>query len=171
MQIKTYTLHEGDDLQRVVASSADHVLLDFRPSSPNFITMIPTHAGIIPDRTGSEMAACSDGPIVRVGVVADEMAQNVVTRVVNYQLDVVLFTGNESPTLLRNLRRTLDPQALDPDTQQPGTIRRGLKFWKCVDREPASDSALYHDYAQCVDAFVVLSADMLTAFSTSSFEH
>ena len=104
------------------------------------------------------MAACTDGrPFVRVGLFADEMAQNVITRVVNYQLDVVLFTGSESPTLLRNLRRTLDP----------GTIRRAIRFWKFVDKEPSADAALRRDYADSIDAFVTKSGDSLTTFPTS----
>ena len=45
----------------------------------------------------------------RMGIFADEMAQNIITQVVNFQLDMVLFDGDESPTFIRNLRHTLVP--------------------------------------------------------------
>ena len=151
-------MRDGDNIRQVAALGVDWIGMIFWEKSPRHVTMLPTHAGIIPDRTGSEMAACTDGrPFVRVGLFADEMAQNVITRVVNYQLDVVLFTGSESPTLLRNLRRTLDP----------GTIRRAIRFWKFVDKEPSADAALRRDYADSIDAFVTKSGDSLTTFPTS----
>lgn len=159
MQIKTYTLREGDDLRSVTASGANHVILDFRPTSAYCPTMISTHAGIIPDRSGNEMAACGEGAIVRIGMFADEMPQNIITRVVNYQLDVVLLTGNESPTLIRNLRRTLDPTALEPGTVREGTIRRGIQFWKQVDAGQAANLPLCGDYCHCVDALILDVAD------------
>ena len=142
MQIKTYTLHEGDDLQSIVASGADHVLLDFRPSSPNFLTMISTHAGIIPDR--GSLSTLTDSCLPqRVGVFVDEMPQNVITRVVNFQLNLIQLHGHETPTYIRNLRRTLDPD-----------ISPGIRFIKAISVSSRDDIAANKDYADCVDYFL-----------------
>ena len=67
----------------------------------------------------------------------------------------MLLDGSESPTLIRNLRRTLDPTALEPGTAREGTIRRGIQFWKRVSEQQAANLPLCGDYASCVDAFVL----------------
>ena len=71
------------------------------------------------------------------------MAQNIITRVVNFKLDVVQMHGHETPTVIRNLRATLDPD-----------IRPSIQFWKAISISSPADLETYKAYEDCVDAFV-----------------
>lgn len=114
---------------------ARYELYDFRPESPDYVRMISSQAGIMPDYSeerlrllrSSGAASGDDGAasettgtdsettggearkVLRVGIFADDMPQNIVTRVYNYRLDVVWLKGAESQVMIDNLRRTLDP--------------------------------------------------------------
>ncbi len=114
---------------------ARYELYDFRPESPDYVRMISSQAGIMPDYseerlrllrssgaasggygaasevtgTASEVTGGEARKVLRVGIFADDMPQNIVTRVYNYQLDVVWLKGAESQVMIDNLRRTLDP--------------------------------------------------------------
>ncbi|MBQ7424046.1 MAG: hypothetical protein IJV13_02345 [Prevotella sp.] len=95
------------------------VIYDFRKDSPDFVPMISAGAGIIPDYSqerldilrGKDVEAKTEA---RVGLFADDMPQNIVTRVYNYNLDYVLLCGEESPVMIDNLKRTLIPD-IQPD--------------------------------------------------------
>lgn len=101
--------------------NARYELYDFRPESPDYVRMISSQAGIMPDYseerlrllrssgTASEVTGGEARKVLRVGIFADDMPQNIVTRVYNYQLDVVWLKGAESQVMIDNLRRTLDP--------------------------------------------------------------
>lgn len=112
------------------------------------VTMIPTNAGIIPDRASHSSLITHhlsfDSPPQRVGLFVDEMPQNIITKVVNFKLDVVLMHGSESPTVIRNLRATIDPE-----------IHPGIQFWKSVSISTPADIDVCKAYEDCVDAFVV----------------
>lgn len=100
---------------------ARYELYDFRPESPDYVRMISSQAGIMPDYSeerlrllrssgaASEVTGGEARKVLRVGIFADDMPQNIVTRVYNYQLDVVWLKGAESQVMIDNLRRTLDP--------------------------------------------------------------
>ena len=97
---------------------SQYQIFDFRPDSPDYVKMISSRAGIIPDyseerlrslRTVADEVEQAGEKKLRVGIFADDMPQNIVTRVYNYQLDVILLKGNESDVMIDNLRRTLDP--------------------------------------------------------------
>lgn len=141
--IKVCGLSNGENMRQVAGLGVDWVGMVFWEKSPRNVTMIPTRAGIIPDR-GSLPPSSSEGRVAqrvkRVGVFVDEMAQNIVTRVVNFGLDLVQFHGHESPTLIRNLRLTLDPD-----------IRPGIKFIKAITVGCRDDVAAYKAYEDCVD--------------------
>ena len=139
MIVKVCGMRDGENIRQVAELGVDWIGMIFYPQSPRNVTMIPTHAGIIPDR-GSVVG---DFKAKRVGVFVDEMAQNVVTRVVNFKLDMVQFHGHETPTLIRNLRRTIDPD-----------IRPGIKFIKAISINSCDDIATYRDYVDCVDYFL-----------------
>ena len=142
MKIKVCGMRDGENIREVAALGVDYIGMIFWSGSPRNVTMIPTHAGIIPDRA----SIVEESPYLspqRVGVFVDEMPQNIITRVVNFQLDVVQMHGNESPTVIRNLRATLDPD-----------IRPGIQFWKAISIATADDLALCRQYEDCVDAFV-----------------
>lgn len=139
-------MRDGENIQLVSALGADWIGMVFGEQSPRNVTMIPTHAGIIPDR-GPE-GLTDKGPR-RVGVFTDEMAQNIITRVVNFRLDAVQLNGQEPPTLIRNLRATL--------TTAPGgsgAIAPDLQIWKGIRIETADDLKRCADYEDCVDMFV-----------------
>jgi len=141
--IKVCGLRDGDNMRQVAELGVDWIGMIFWDKSPRNVTMIPTRAGILPDR-GSLPSSSSEGSVAqsvkRVGVFVDEMAQNIVTRVVNFGLDLVQLHGHESPTLIRNLRLTLDPD-----------IRPGIKFIKAITVGSRDDVAAYKDYEDCVD--------------------
>ena len=139
MIIKVCGMRDGENIRQVTALGVDWIGLIFYDRSPRNVTMIPTHAGIIPDR-GSDIG---NFKAKRVGVFVDEMPQNIITRVVNFKLDMVQFHGHETPTMIRNLRRTLDPD-----------IRPGIKFIKAISVESRDDIAAYKDYTGCVDYFL-----------------
>ena len=135
-------MRDGANIAEVGALGVDYIGMIFWEGSPRNVTMIPTRAGIIPDRANEQLATISE-QYKRVGVFVDEMPQSIVTRVVNFQLDVVQMHGHESPTVIRNLRATLDPD-----------IRPGIQFWKAVSIASADDLATCEQYFNCVDAFV-----------------
>ena len=139
MIVKVCGMRDGENIREVVALGVDWIGMIFWAKSPRNVTMIPTYAGIIPDR-GADIG---NFKAKRVGVFVDEMAQNIITRVVNYKLDFVQLHGHETPTLIRNLRRTLDPD-----------IRPGVKFIKAISVSSRDDIAKYKDYADCVDYFL-----------------
>ena len=132
-------MREGENIRQVAELGVNWIGMIFWDKSPRNVTMIPTYAGIIPDR-GSDIGSFK---AKRVGVFVDEMPQNIITRVVNYKLDLVQLHGHETPTLIRNLRRTLDPD-----------IRPGVQFIKAISVGSCNDIAAYKDYADCVDYFL-----------------
>jgi phosphoribosylanthranilate isomerase len=133
-------MRDGENIRQVAALGVDWIGMIFWEHSPRNVTMIPTHAGIIPDRAPEGIEVTS---IKRVGVFVDEMAQNIITRVVNFKLDLVQFHGHETPTLIRNLRRTLDPD-----------IRPGILFIKAISIGCREDIAICKQYEDCVDYFL-----------------
>ncbi len=132
-------MREGENIRQVAELGVNWIGMIFWDKSPRNVTMIPTYAGIIPDR-GSDIGSFK---AKRVGVFVDEMPQNIITRVVNYKLDLVQLHGHETPTLIRNLRRTLDPD-----------IRPGVQFIKAISVGGCNDIAAYKDYTDCVDYFL-----------------
>lgn len=142
MIIKVCGMREGENIRQVAELGVNWIGMIFWDKSPRNVTMIPTHAGIIPDRSSLSPLTSQLSPR-RVGVFVDEMAQNIITRVVNYKLDLVQLHGHETPTLIRNLRHTLDPD-----------IRPGIQFIKAISVESHNDIAAYKDYADCVDYFL-----------------
>ena len=121
MIIKVCGMRDADNIRAVSALGVDMIGLIFWPQSPRYVRMINSRSGIIPDKAGEGVV---DDGLARpklVGVFVDEMPQNIVTRVYNYTLDYVQLHGHESPTMIDNLRRTLDPD-----------IRPGIKIIKAV---------------------------------------
>ena len=147
MIIKVCGMRDGENIRQVSALGVNWIGMIFWEQSPRNVTMIPTHAGIIPDRAKEFEASSASGVSYtapqRVGVFVDEMAQNIITRAVNYRLDIIQLHGHESPTFIRNLRHTLDPD-----------LRLGIRFMKAVSIACADDLLLCKDYEDCVDYFL-----------------
>lgn len=135
-------MREGENIRQVAELGVDWIGMIFWDKSPRNVTMIPTYAGIIPDRANVQRSTF-DVQCKRVGVFVDEMPQSIITRVVNFQLDIVQLHGHETPTMIRNLRQTLDPD-----------IRPGVKFIKAISVGGRDDIAVYKDYKDCVDYFL-----------------
>ena len=158
MKIKVCGMRDGENIRQVASLGIDWIGMVFAPGSPRCVTMIPTNAGIIPDR-GKEVLKCPDhgegcadganhSPGL-VGVFADEMAQNIITRVVNFSLNAVQLDGSEPPTLIRNLRSTLTAPSA-----QGRAIAPGLQIWKKISVGSADDLSLCDAYVDCCDMFV-----------------
>ena len=139
MIIKVCGMRDGENIRQVAALGVDWIGMIFCDRSPRNVTMIPTNAGIIPDRANSQFSIFNL-PCKRVGVFVDEMPQNIITRAVNYRLDIIQLHGHESPTLIRNLRSTLDPD-----------LRTGIKFMKAISVSTHEDIEAWREYADCVD--------------------
>lgn len=151
MIIKVCGMRDGENIRQVTELGVDWIGMIFWEKSPRNVTMIPTHAGIIPDRAPQDHLQCTSVPSVngdlksplKVGVFVDEMPQNIITRVFNYRLDLIQLHGHETPTMIRNLRSTLDPD-----------IRPGIKIIKAINVASRDDVATYKTYEDCVDYFL-----------------
>lgn len=139
MIVKVCGLRDGENIRQVAELGVDWIGMIFWEKSPRNVTMIPSHAGILPDRAMD----MGDFKAKRIGVFVDEMPQSIITRVVNFKLDLIQLHGKETPTLIRNLRRTLDPD-----------IRSGIQVIKAISVSCREDIAAYKNYADCVDYFL-----------------
>jgi phosphoribosylanthranilate isomerase len=124
MIIKVSGLREAGQIRDVAAMGVGMMAFDFRKESERFVRMISSQAGIIPDYSEQRLAASRGyatqggskerevgSTLVpqKVGVFADDMPQNIITRIYNYQLDAVQLDGCELPVMIDNLRRSVVP--------------------------------------------------------------
>ncbi len=149
-------MRDADNIRAVKESGVDWMGFIFWPDSPRYVQQISSRAGIIPDY--SSLTDLDTLP-KRVGVFVDDMPQNIVTRVVNYQLDIVQLHGNESPVMIDNLRRTLDPD-----------IHPGIEIMKALSISSAEDLQRYHDYVGHVDYFLFDTKTPLVGGSGKQFD-
>lgn len=147
MIIKVCGMRDADNIRDVARLGIDWLGLVFCANSPRFVRQISSHAGMIPDYGSfnqhlklDEMQTFPYRNIRMCGVFADDMPQNIVTRVVNYHLDLVQLDGRESPVMIDNLRRTLDPD-----------IRSGIQIVKTLTLSSRTDLHKYKDYAGIAD--------------------
>jgi len=144
MKVKVCGMCDGENIRQVAELGVDYIGMVFWPQSPRYVSMVPSRAGILPDRVVEGWTK----PLAQaVGVFVDDMPQNIVTRVVNYRLDVVQLHGHETPTLVRNLRATLT-------TGGDKAIAPGLQLWKAISVAKREDVAQWRQYADCADAFL-----------------
>lgn len=133
---------DGENIRQVTQLGVDWIGMIFYPKSPRHVPLVLLNNGLIPDQAKKELTA-TENVCQRVGVFVDEMPQTILTCMVQYHLDVIQMHGHESPTLLRNLRKTIDPD-----------IKKDIQIWKAISVEKQEDILAYKDYADCVDAFV-----------------
>ena len=143
MIIKVCGMRDVTNIKKVTALGVDWIGLIFWPKSPRYIPMEPVRAGIIPDQTMMEKTTDERTSYKRVGVFVDQNPQDIITRAVSFKLDLIQLHGHESPTLIRNLHKTLDPD-----------LRNGIKFIKAISVKTAEDIATYKQYQDCVDYFL-----------------
>lgn len=119
MMIKVCGMRDAQNIREVAGLDIDMMGFIFWPRSSRFVPMISSQAGIIPDYSPERLsrAVNADGSvgyvfpkhIKRVGVFVDEMPQTIITYVYNYSLDYIQLHGQETPTLIDNLRRSIVP--------------------------------------------------------------
>lgn len=125
-------MREPDNIRAVEELAVDWMGFIFYPKSPRYVNQISSLAGIIPDYS---MFAKMEKRIKRVGVFVDDMPQNIVTHVYNDYLDIVQLHGSESPVMMDNLRRTLDPD-----------ISPGVKLMKALSVASEADIQRWREY-------------------------
>lgn len=141
-------MRDARNIHEVSQLGIDWIGLDFIPNSERYVSQIASCAGIIPDYSSlsdlssDKLSQQKEGPVL-CGVFADDMPQNIVTRVVNFDLDVVQLNGDESSVMIDNLRRTLDPD-----------IHAGIKIMKRIVITKREDIENYKEYAEGVDYFL-----------------
>ncbi len=153
MIIKVCGMRDADNIKAVEQLDIDLMGLVFYPKSPRYVPMVRARSGNMPDYSAERLATLkarlAEGGVAagsattgvpRVGVFVDDMPQNIVTRVYNFQLDYVQLHGNEPRTTIDNLRRTLDPD-----------IRPGIRFIKAISIERPEDVDRWREYDGAVD--------------------
>ena len=159
MIIKVCGMRDAHNIHEVSQLGIDWIGLDFIPNSERYVSQIASCAGIIPDYSSlsdlssDKLSQQKEGPVL-CGVFADDMPQNIVTRVVNFNLDVVQLNGDESCVMIDNLRRTLDPD-----------IHAGIKIMKRLVITKREDIENYKEYAEGVDYFLFDVQDNLKDWS------
>ena len=166
MKIKVSGMCVPENISAVMELGVDMVSFDFRPQSKRFVSMFSSNAGIIPDYSGwnvdgknkSGGEATSGHGCMLSGIFADDMPQNIITRIYNYNLDSVELSGSESPIMIDNLRRTVVPD-----------IRRKLYVIKHVCITKAEDFSCCSQFERLVDCFV-FDVSMLTEANIKNFD-
>ena len=110
--IKVCGMRDLENIRALDTLGVDMMGLIFYPKSPRYVRSISVSAGIVPDR-----ATSLQRPKAKlVGVFVNEMPQTVITHAYNYRLDYIQLHGDETPTYIDNLKRTLIPDIL-PDVR------------------------------------------------------
>lgn len=138
MIIKVCGMREPENIRAVEELGVDMIGFIFVPQSKRYVRMISSNAGILPDyadeRQNETSAAGKKAPL-RVGVFVDDMPQNIITRIYNYNLDYVQLHGDESAVMIDNLRRSVDPD-----------IHKGLKIIKAISVASEDDVKRWREY-------------------------
>ncbi len=143
MIIKVCGMRDRANMADVAAAGADWLGMIFWPGSPRCVGMTKSEAGIIPDTADTASACREIGGITRVGVFVDATPQEIITRTVAYGLDVIQLHGCETPTMMANLRKTIDPD-----------IRPGIKLMKTISIGDVADMDRYRMYEEVADYFL-----------------
>lgn len=149
--IKVCGMRDPENIRAVAALGIDLMGFIFYPQSPRYVQMISSRAGIIPDYSAERLNEVRGSKTpgdrqelprkpYKVGVFVDDMPQNIVTRVYNYDLDYVQLHGSERPVMIDNLRRTLDPD-----------IRPGIKIIKALSIKGKDDVDQWRHYQGVAD--------------------
>ncbi len=179
MIVKVCGMREPENIRDVAALGVDWIGFIFYPKSPRYVSQIRSRAGIIPDYSvfmkheelsskelsSKELSSKELSSkemmrqVKRVGVFVDDMPQNIVTRAVNYELDIIQLHGSESVIMIDNLRSTLAP-----------SIRKGIKFMKALSISTAEDILRYKEYEGHVDYFIFDTQTPLVGGSGNHFD-
>lgn len=140
MIIKVCGLKEPDNIRQVESLGVDMTGFIFYKKSRRYVSLLPSHAGTLPDYAGKDMSGNGNSRTKRVGVFVNEMPQTIVSMVYNYALDYIQLHGDETTELIDNLRSTIVPD-----------IRPEIKFIKAISVGSADDVKRWRKYAGKVD--------------------
>ena len=139
------------NIRQVAELDIDMMGFIFWQKSSRYVRMISSKVGTMPDYSSERYHQLSDGKAIvnagnnpkRVGVFVDDMPQNIVTRIYNYNLDYVQLHGNESVVMIDNLVKTVDPD-----------IHKNIKIIKALNITTPEDIDKYKEYEGHVDMFL-----------------
>ena len=143
MIIKVCGMRDAVNIHNVSQLGVDWIGLNFCSSDERYVSQISSCAGIIPDYGTLKINTSESNRPKLCGIFKDDMPQNIVTRVYNFNLDIVQLDGDESPVMMDNLRRTLDPD-----------IHAGIKIMKTINISTCEDINQYKPYAESADYFL-----------------
>ena len=116
MKVKVCGMRNGENIRQVAALGVDYIGMVFWDKSPRNVTMIPTHAGIIPDRVALHHSSSEIQPAgsettcrrpQRVGVFVDADMADLLQHAAQYGLHAVQLHGHENPAYVRQLRASV----------------------------------------------------------------
>ncbi len=108
MIIKVCGMREPQNIRDVAEAGADWIGFIFCTDSPRYVEQISFGAGFMPDFAPWKIVEASKDR-KKVGVFVDDMPQSIITRIVNFRLDIVQLHGSESPVMIDNLRNSVVP--------------------------------------------------------------
>lgn len=121
--------------------------LNFCKDHPSSVYMHSSDTGMLPDYAVNPLknrtVDVKPNWQVRIGTFEDEMPQNIITRVYNFNLRGIQLNGNDTPTMCENLKLTLVPD-LCPE----------LLIIKRIAVNKPGDIEVYRRYEQVVDYFL-----------------
>ncbi|MDD7318256.1 MAG: phosphoribosylanthranilate isomerase [Prevotellaceae bacterium] len=149
MLINVCGLRDADNIRAVSDLHIDMIGFIFCPQSPQFVRMISARSGIVPDYSEERFRALKKNKTKdseddnftashtpkRVGVFMDDMPQNIITRIYNYNLDYVQLHGEESSILIDNLKMSVVPD-----------IHKELKVIKAISITDNKDFEKWREY-------------------------
>ena len=138
MIVKVCGMTKPANIREVVEAGAQWIGMIFWNKSPRYVPMQGIMAGIVPDK--SSLAKDVFGSAKRVGVFVDDTPQSIITHAVQFHLDYIQLHGQESATLIRNLKETLLPN-----------LCPGIKFIKTLSIKHSDDLARWEEYRHCAD--------------------
>ena len=163
MIVKVCGMREPENIRDVAALGVDWIGFIFYPKSPRYVSQIRSRAGIIPDYSVfMKHEELSSKELSSKELSSKEMMRQVkriVTRAVNYELDIIQLHGSESVIMIDNLRSTLAP-----------SIRKGIKFMKALSISTAEDILRYKEYEGHVDYFIFDTQTPLVGGSGNHFD-
>lgn len=119
MKIKVCGMRTPKEVKALEQMGVDMIGYVFITESPRYVSSIASCSGFQPDYSYEQYQNMSQGKAffasdtapkaARVGVFANNMFQQIVTQVYNHRLNYVQLNGDESITMIENLKRTLIP--------------------------------------------------------------
>lgn len=162
MYIKIDGLNKPEEISAAKEYGANMFGLFFSKKHDDCIKQISSNAGIIPDYVGDSYLYSKDdgsGNHVKdsslVGIFENDMPQDIITRIYNYNLNYVQLNGDETSTMIKNLRQTVIPD-IAPEI---GIIKKLV----VKDKE---DIAAWTEYKDTADLLIL----EIEAFKSGDYE-